>query len=360
MTVNNTSVDRFVITGSSAVAHSQTGLPGSWVIETGTFAETTEFVNGLWINYGPTLGRAIKTSTDASTWNLINPSFPNPTDNGYAWRFSSMGRIKFFKNKWYAYVLFSEPLANRIQITEFTSSDLTNWTQTGNVSGTRYYSTEYENEVTDVLYDPGTDTTVLATGMRYIGSGSNYIPLGMIYSKVGTGAWNWRMESSSNTVVGAYRSGAISFINGFWCVNLGSQPTTGVYTSIDGVNFTARPLPSGATGVNFNTGSLVYNDGRLLTYIQSSSGGSTGVIASSLNGGRTWTQFSTSTPVYQTQHAVRQWMASYGGVILMVNGSLSTSANNLVISQNGGSSVTSFTISPSLGNNIYGVAARKT
>jgi hypothetical protein len=186
----------------------------------------------------------------------------------------------------------------------------------------------------------------------------------MLFSKVGTGAWTKRFDTNNSTVGGGYKSGSIVFINGLWCVNTGADIATGVHTSIDAVNFTNRPLPSfnnsgTNSAINSNTGSLIYNDGRLLSYIQSSGGGETGTLASSLNGGRTWTRLSGATPVYSTQHVTRQWMASYGTILLMVNGGGTTNANSLTVSQNGGSTTSSFSINPSLGS-VYGVVARQT
>jgi hypothetical protein len=355
MTVNNTNVDRFVITGSTGVAHSQTGLSGSWIVETGTFGENTEFVNGLWLNYGS----SIKTSTDAATWNQIASSLPtsNNTD-GFSWAFRKIAKIKFFKNKWYGYFYFSDTKNDRGAFFEYTSNDLVNWTFSTVVT-TIYYSASWTQELNDVYYDAGTDTFVAIVG---INAGST-VSVAFIWSKVGTGDWNKRLETNNSTP-GAYRSGTICFINGQWCVNIGADIATGVYTSIDAVNFTNRPLPAfsnSGSAVNFNTGSLVYNDGYLLSCIQSSVGGQTGTLAFSLNGGRSWTRLSGATTVFVngTQHFVRQWMASYCGVLIMVNGAVTTNTNSLMVSQNGGSTATSFNINPSLGS-VYGVAARQT
>lgn len=310
ITVNNTSIDRFVIGTSTGIWRSPTGLASTWNNEAIGQVTGVDYGNGYWLawnNNNVTTWGQVRYSPDAINWSSVTPSLSS-TPSGYT-NSQQCTRIKYRKGEWHAFVSLWN--GSNWRLAEYVSSDMLTWTYTRDVLVPFSQATNLTDiGVDDVEYDATSDTWV-AIAKTQSANPAN----GAIYSRTGSGNW-----TSRQSLTGYPRSGSVLFLNGMWLAIAGSVGATQtVYTSVDATNWTARSVTGTA-----NQGIVggVYSNGRVIPHYEYAVA-SGYHIQSSLNGGRTWSQRTSSTQLSNlagigANANMRQGIATYGGVTVVI------------------------------------------
>lgn len=339
LTVNNTNIERFVIAGSTGLAHSSDGV--TWTVESGQSGSRIAYGNGKWVVYGGaanvgSLGLNIRTSVDAFNW-TTGPSGIPATQGSF--NNLVITSLRYQNGLWTAFCATNNITSTSAWV-EYTSPDLTTWTFKSytTVAGTG------QAIIYDHYVDPVSNFLV---AVGFTGSGGD---ARLLYRTSAATALTAQVTGITN-----YVAGSLNYINGLYCVSAGSSST--VYTSIDGIGWTARN-PNAAT---FPAG-MTYANGRLI--VRGTNNNTTALTtAYSLNGGRTWTagpaiNLSASLGGGNYGAAVTQGMAYYGGKLLILVGDTSGVANIYTSPDSGASySLLSHTISNQIGV-PYAIAAR--
>jgi hypothetical protein len=344
MTVNNTQVDRFIISTYNGFLRSTDGT--TWNLDQNIYSEQVRWENNQWIGYSSNAYAytgTIRTSVDGLNWKSITPTVPfraaiTSTEGFSNLLFQGWNSIKYRKGAWRGFAIVYATLNSTGVVwylyEEYSSPDLVNWTPVGQVTARVGTSVNLGNGVVDFDYDPATDTTVALF--------SNYQQGGCFgYRRVGTGAWGniyitgtslggtVPLESSRTGFTSSTRTGKVFFQNGVWIISIGAIL---VWTSTDGNNFITRDLSISSAGI----GNVIYSNGRLLAYPMNSTG-LTNPLLQSTNAGHTWT----TRPITSTQKLLstftsnqmnRQNIASYGGTIIAI----SPAEANIVVSKDDG------------------------
>lgn len=341
ITVANNAVERFVALGSAGVAHSPTGLNGSWTVEPGVTGDWIEFGGGKWVVWNDA-GTVMRTSLDGANWSTTNPVWPVATPDGVAATQlpgpNAHVRMKYKNGKWIAFRSCSS--SSGIYLAEYESADLTSWTYTG-----RYLkqagTPASDMWCADIDYDPVTDRWVILVPTQ----------LGKAFC-TRQGAANWAPSTYVGTGGTTIVNGAVVCLNGLWVVNPGFTAAMGMYVSTDGVNWTQRVVNAGNTAARLN--GMTYSNGRLV-FVCHQAGLVTYTFAS-LNGGRTWTPNDSpgTGPVPGDSKLIYlQPVASYGGVSV-----LCTNTAGLTVSQDGYFAVSTQVTIPAGAGSLFGVAVR--
>lgn len=325
--VKNTNVERFVVVGTSGLAHSPTGLPGTWTLESGMSGFCATYGNGQWVVWS-LANLTIRTSLDGVNWSSYTVSF------GDAPGFPTGGVPKYvtcfkYRNQsWRMWGLLQYG-GSSYRALEYTSNDLVNWTATGRSVGAAGGVTTLVN---DIEYDPATNRWVVEMcdgGAHQIWTAVGNAPFTQVYTGGGT---------TRRT------NGSVALINGQWCVQAGNGPAV----SVDGMNWTYKNLAA-TTGYPWF---MTYTNGRLFLQMRNVNSAAASMASNySLNGGRTWVATQTISGTNGASDAV-QSIASYGNVVVALTGV----DNQIAISQNSG---TNFSVSTLSGlGTVYGVAVR--
>ncbi|RYE98955.1 MAG: hypothetical protein EOO77_36340, partial [Oxalobacteraceae bacterium] len=311
LTVNNTNIERFVIAGLFGLVHSSDGV--TWTAEAGQFGGKVVFGNGKWVVYaGPNpnvgLGMSIRTSTDAFNWTTVTPTFPNgqgTNANLYAYVPSVILSMKYQNGYWTAICASASYGANPnyySAMIEYTSPDLVTWTRVSALQ-----AGPYSGPTTVNVYD------------HYLDAGGNLVLSWWTQSSLSTISYRPSGSITYTPYVSGITpqiAGSITYTSGLYSVAMGGN--SNVYTSIDGIGWTARAVP----GFTYATG-FTYANGRLITRSSTTSSVSSAPTAYSLNGGRTWVAGGTAAFTAGpggVSAAQTQDLAYYGGRVVMLEG----------------------------------------
>lgn len=312
ITVNNTSIERFVAVGSLGLAHSRDGI--KWTYEASLSGNYVSYGNGSWVIC--TGGLTVRTSPDAVNWTTYTMALPfqKLAGNGGAQtdvRATGIDMIKFIDGEWrlYGNVAMVQNSNLMMWALEYRSSDLVTWTY---VSSTmvQSYSTGGSVAVSDVTLDPISGKLVMALNYSYY-NGSRQAPEYAYYIRGRTDATWTRTFSESDYDGTPIPKCTVVCTNGLWCATSGGNY---VFTSFNGTDWVRRTFVTGGAYLS----GLTYSNGRLITreYNPSANYGS---MWGSLDGGRSWTKlssFNVNAPNYYNNGIRRASMVSYGGVLL--------------------------------------------
>ena len=321
--VNNTDISRFVVVGSTGLAHSTTGA--TWTTEAGLSGTGVTFGGGKWVVWTGLTSNVIRTSGDAISWTTANTVFTGkPNDIFHTQTEATAGglgaiqpSIGFSMIKWIGdkFVGMTRGIKNSSGSAayigvEYHSVDAINWTFQRVVNDQVAVSaTPSVGGVLDFEYDSTTDTWVAVV--------QNTLNASTIKYRVGNGDWTSApvMQSMTTSNCGA----SIMNVNGLWLVasrltNVSGQSYP-ILTSVDGINWT--PRAAGAS--NIITG-LAYANGRLLTIAETSTASSY-FLRASTDAGRTWNSLTTNPNGSGSSTTVNwsQILAYYAGNLLWVN-----------------------------------------
>lgn len=311
ITVNNTSIERFVAVGQNGLAHSQDG--DAWTYEAGLFGTYCAYGNGQWaVVSGNNV--EMRTSPDAINWTTYPATFPAATIKSYNGEMRSItpnGGLQFVKyvnGTWHAFVVVTiVPTSNTYShhVMEYKSDNLTNWTFVTSIYF-EGYAGQSSATVSDLVYDPISQKQVLV--MAYYNQSQIYQ---MLYPRT-SAQTDWDVAQSkyitSNTPAAI---GKLVCTNGLWCLT----SITSVWTSFNARDWIERPVITDNNG--FISG-LTYANGRLITRQYFSNFAV--AFWSSLDGGRSWQKHGLNSPG-QTANAPnnqnrRNPLASYGGFLM--------------------------------------------
>lgn len=316
-TVTSTQYDRFVIAGSTGIARSVDG--STWVVDPLTTSNTyggVTYGNGKWVQWS---GNFMRTADTGLSWTSAYQPAYNQRTAGYTSSTVVITCIKNVNNVWRLFA-YNSGTSGYI-VDEYTSTDLVTWSLQRSVPSTNTGASPTDQGLNDFDYDPIGDVWV---AIATLGNGNNYI-----FSRTGSGAWSMISGLSVSTVINS-STAYVKCTNGFWTMSSGVGDS--IYTSQDGVNWTAR-TPIGYASTPF---AITYQNGRILAFpIPSSTSTATPLgVRESRDGGRMWTaRGAEATTGYPLRGFVRTTpsrlnVASYAGTTVMVT----PQANTVVVS----------------------------
>lgn len=345
--VNNTTLDRFVVVGTSGLARSVDGI--TWKNEPGRSGTGVTYGNGRWVVYkgdDSVSTKTLHTSPDGVNWSTLSlTSTANSTGSfnilGLKNGAQGFSCVKYVNNRWVAFTYNNNAVASTSATQCYESQDLQNWTLRGEPQTNLASQSTFACGVTDVVYGNG----------MYIAVGG-YMSSASLYGKfIATSpdliTWTRRVlvESGQNTSGGA----SILNVNGLFIATLfggsGTQANH-LQTSPDGTTWTPRAHQTFSTG-------LVYVNGRILNQAGTA-------IYRSLDAGQSWT--STATGLIAPTQSMASVMpgctlASYGNTVLSANGR-GTNFNTVYRFNAEGVSQGSYNVDNTAVGQVRGVAAR--
>ena len=333
LTVNNTSIERFVAVGTGGLIHSRDGQ--NWTTEAGLDGSFVAYGNGNWAvipsntgqtgNDGTTWTFNLRSSPDAINWSTfpitLSKQAVSLSSNyqGQSAQYSpnTLSLIKYYNGMWHLFVYATntiQPAGGTYQsaLLEYTSTDLKNWTYRSAVASLVSYNSMSTLSASDATFDPISGNTVVSVASIYNNGGGTVVEWRAYYVALNSTAWAQSLSTSS--LYGDTRSTLVC-TNGLWCM---TGPYANVWTSFNAKDWVERPVDS--TGNGYVNG-LTYSNGRLLTRLGFGSG-TTNQFAASTNGGRSWTKltaFTTSYPSVLNSIYRRAPLVSYAGTVVSLS-----------------------------------------
>lgn len=340
--VNNTTLDRFVVVGTTGLARSVDGV--TWKNEPGRSGTGVTYGNGRWVVYDATT-LTMHTSPDGVNWssNTLTSTTTATGADLVNWRIGNQGWacLKYVNGRWLGFNYnanntTSGGSAGAIQCYE--SADLLTWTQRGNVL-VNNSAASMVGGVTDIVYGNG---MYIAVG-GYAANSTSVTKA--IFTSTDLVTWTQRVgiNNASNTSGG----GTILNVNGLFIASLynAAATTNNIQTSPDGTTWTPRAHVTLTTG-------LAYVNGRILNLANSA-------LYRSLDAGATWTSTASGLSAPTQVHANTlsgTTIAAYGNQV-MAAAARSSTPNAVYRFNAEGVALTAAVMDASVGA-VRGVAAR--